>query len=114
MAATITTTPTALFPMGQVRAALEAELIDVARNEAMIRGIKLPSDLPSVRAAAVPMDSLTVVDSLCVLDQIVGFKLKENLVQTGGYDSVDEAVEHLIPRIQRAWDNKQKKKKGGK
>ena len=56
------------------------------------------------------MDSLTTVDALCVLDAVLGFKLKEDVVRTGGYDSVSEALEHLVPRIQAIWDKRKVKK----
>jgi hypothetical protein len=44
-----------------------------------------------------------VVDLLCGLDPIVGFPLKDSLVKAGGYKSVNQAVEHLMPRIEKAW-----------
>ena len=62
-------------------------------------------------AAAVPMDSLSVVAALIAVEAVVGFELRESLVRTGGYDSVQAAVDHLLPRIQVAGD---RQKKGSK
>lgn len=99
------------FPMKAVLDALTNELMSVAQSEAQVRGITLSSTPGSAVKAAVPMDSLTVVDALCVLDAVVGFKLKENIVQTGGYDSVEAALQNMIPKIEKAWLRKHGAKK---
>lgn len=100
----------AAFPKGAVEMSLVSELIDVARAEAMVRGLSLPGDRPGQMSAAVPMDSLSVVATLVAVEQVVGFELKESIVRTGGYASVQEAVDHLVPRIQVAWDRKKGRK----
>jgi hypothetical protein len=94
------------FPKAKVIEALIEELIEVARSEAQVRGIALPPETSKVLRIAVPMDSLTVVDALCVLDSIVGFPLKDSIVRSGGYKSTEAALEHMIPRIERAWVRK--------
>lgn len=93
----------AVFPKAEVIAALTEELIQVAKSEAQVRGIPLPPDAPKIIKAAVPLDSLSVVDTLCAIEPKVGVQLRESIVQTGGYDSIEAAIEHLIPRIERAW-----------
>jgi len=100
----------ATFPKNDVIRALIDELIDVARTEAQLRGITLPQDEAGIRSAPVPLDSLSVVDTLCAVETVVGFELRDNIVRTGGYVSIDEALGHLVPRIERVWI----KKKGGK
>lgn len=98
------------FPKADVLKALTEELLQVAKSEAEIRGIPFPSSQSAAMKSPVPMDSLTVVDALCVLDPIVGFKPKESIVQMGGYDSVEDALHNMIPKLERAW----KRKKGSK
>lgn len=93
----------AVFPKANVVAALTAELIEIARSEAQVRGIALPPDAPEIITVPVPLDSLSVVDTLCAIEPLVGVQLRESIVQTGGYDSVEAALEHLIPRIERVW-----------
>jgi hypothetical protein len=56
----------------------------------------------------VDVDSLVVVSLLCTVEPHIGFELPESVVRTGGYKSVDAAVEHLLPRIEAEW----KKRKG--
>ena len=101
----------AAFPMKAVLDALTQELLGVAQSEAQVRGIKLPTAQGSALKSAVPMDSLTVVDALCVLDVVVGFQLKESIVRMGGYDSVEAALQNMIPKIEKAWLRKQGAKK---
>ncbi len=96
----------AVFPRTGVIAALTAELIEVARSEAQVRGIALPAENLKIIKAAVPMDSLSVVDTLCAVEPVVGFELRESIVRTGGYDSIEAALDHLVPKIERVWIRK--------
>jgi hypothetical protein len=98
------------FPEADVVKALMAELFDIAAAEAQVRSIALPSDVPGKLAAGVPMDSLSVVATLVAVEAVIGFELKESIVRTGGYTSVQAAIDHLVPRIQIAWDRKKGKK----
>lgn len=108
--ATLTAPSGLAFPMQAVVNALTDELVEVAKSEAFVRGIALPATRPAIIKAPVPMDSLTTVDALCVLDAVLGFKLKEDIVKTGGYDSVEEALDHIIPRVQKVWEKRRAKK----
>lgn len=96
---------TAPFPAAEVEACLRAELEQLARGEAAARGIALPVGA-SIGGASIALDSLGVVDTLCAIEPVVGFELKESIVRSGGYDSIDEAVADLMPRISRAWDRR--------
>jgi hypothetical protein len=101
---------TTAFPKNDVIKALVDDLLEVARIEAQLRGIALPTDEAGIRNAPVPLDSLSIVDTLCVVEAVIGFELRDNIVQTGGYLSVEEALWHLVPRIEKVWI----KKKGAK
>ena len=98
------------FPKNDVAKALLDELLDIATAEAQVRSISLPSDIPGKLAVAIPMDSLSVVATLVAVEAVVGFELKESIVHTGGYPSVQAAMDHLVPRIQIAWDRKKGRK----
>jgi hypothetical protein len=99
------------FPRQAVLEALTQELLAVAKSEAQMRGITLPADQGSALQCMVRMDSLTIVEVLCVLDEIVGFQLKENIVRMGGYSSIEAALNDMGPKIERAWVSKQGGKK---
>jgi hypothetical protein len=98
------------FPENDVIKALVDELLHVARTEAQLRGIALPTDEAGIRCAPVPLDSLSIVDTLCSVEAVIGLELRDNIVQTGGYVSIEEALAQLVPRIEKVWI----KKNGGK
>ena len=102
-----TTTP---FPKTAVETALRDELIEAIKIEASIRGITLPSAPAEIAKASVPVDSLVTVGILCAIEPIVGFELPESVVRTGGYATVQAALEHLTAQIEKQWI----KRKGAK
>jgi len=99
------------FPAAAVEACLRAELIEAVKIDASIRGIPLPSSPAQVARAAIEIDSVVVVvEILCAIDPIVGIELPDSVVRAGGYASVESALDHLLPRIERVWT----KQKGAK
>jgi len=101
---------TAPFPLAAVEAKLRDELIEAVKIEASIRGVVLPSIPAAISKATVQVDSLVVVSILCAVEPIIGFELPQNVVRAGGYASVEGAIEHLLPRLEKEWT----KKKGAK
>lgn len=116
MAETTDTVPDAfklainVFPKAEVEARLTAELVEAAKSEAEIREIDVPATPAGQRAMAITIDSLVVVESLITVEPIVGFELMDNVVREGGYVSVDKAMEHLLPRIEKEWTKRKGKK----
>ena len=116
MADTADTVPEALksatkvFPKAEVEAQLANELIEAAKVEAEIREIDVPATPAGQRAMQIGIDSLIVVELLITVEPILGFELKDGVVREGGYASVDKAMEHLLPRIEREWTKRKGKK----
>jgi hypothetical protein len=101
---TVSTRPSALsFPRVSVEAKLRDELLTSVKSLASLREITLPSTTGEIYAIRFHIDSLEVVNILCAADKIVGFELKNNIVKAGGYESINEAVSHVMPRIESAW-----------
>src|SRR5690349_21603902 len=92
------------FPKAAVEATLKGVLLGAAQSEAAMKGIALPSDTAGQAAAFVRLDSLDVVSLLCEIEPIMTFELKDSLVRTGGYGSVNQAMDHLMPRLEKAWE----------
>jgi len=92
-----------VFPGAEVEAKLRDLLLEAVTADAQLKDAALPADKPGQFAAAIHLDSLGVVDLLCGLEPVVGFELKESLVKAGGYKSINDAVEHLMARIEKAW-----------
>jgi hypothetical protein len=100
------------FPKAAVEAKLKGALLGAAQSEAALKGITLPGDTVGQAAASVRLDSLDVVSLLCEVEPIMKFDLKDSLVRTGGYGSVNQAMDHLMPRLEKAWQKNASK--GGK
>jgi hypothetical protein len=107
---TATTTAQKLgqFPAAAVASVLRAELIESVKAESTVKGTALPSAPAAIAKAEVDIDSLLAVSLLCAVEPHLGFELPETVVRSGGYKSVDAAMEHLLPRIEAEW----KKRKG--
>jgi acyl carrier protein len=103
---------TTTFPKVAVEAKLRDALLESAKSDALLKEIALPADPVGQAAATVRLDSLDVVSLLCEIEPIVGFELKDHLVRAGGYNSVNQAMDHLMPRIETAWEKNGNK--GGK
>ena len=106
MDTTATPTKVTTFPKAKVQATLTAELVEHVKSEASIKGYAIPSTDAAIIKAAVQVDSLVTVDILCAVEPIIGFELPQNVVRTGGYTSIEAAVDHLIPRIEKQWNKK--------
>jgi hypothetical protein len=100
------------FPAAQLEATLRQELLNIAISTAAMQAITLPPTTPAKYTAAIQLDSLDVVDALLSVEPLVGFKLKDHIVQAGGYASINAAMDHLMPRIKSAWERRASK--GGK
>jgi hypothetical protein len=94
---------TSIFPATSVEAALREALLESVKSTASLHGIALPPTKAAQYVAPVHLDSLDVVDLLCVVEPIVGFELKDSIVKSGGYNSINEAISHVMPRIESAW-----------
>ena len=49
------------------------------------------------------IDSLLVVDLLVTLEPIVGQELSIKLIKIGGYHSMEELYEDLLPKLHKLW-----------
>ena len=94
---------TAKFPVAAVESRLRDELIEAVKTEASIRGIALPAARADIAKTAFQVDSLVVVSILCAVEPIVGFELPDSVVRAGGYGSVESALAHVIPGIEKYW-----------
>ena len=94
---------TAKFPVAAVESRLRDELIEAVKTEASIRGIALPAARTHIAKTAFQVDSLVVVSILCAVEPIVGFELPDSVVRAGGYGSVESALAHVIPGIEKYW-----------
>ncbi len=98
---------TEAFPKAEVEASLREELTAAAKMEAELRGASWPADAAAQGAAPLRVDSLVAVGVLCAVEPVLGFGLSGSVVRAGGYESVDQAVGHLIPGLEGEWRRRQ-------
>jgi hypothetical protein len=91
------------FPKAEAEAKLKEALLAAVQSEAALKNLALPADVAGQVTAAVRLDSLDVVSLLCEIEPVINLELKGNLVRSGGYASVKQAMEHLMPGIEQAW-----------
>ena len=78
----------------------------VIETEATLSGTTLPADPAEAVKATISIDSLVAVTILCSIEPIIGFELPQKIVRTGGYSSIEEALNHLLPEIEQTWMKK--------
>lgn len=105
-----TKSDTYVFQRAAIEASLRDALISNVQDQATLYGVQLPESLTAVSKQSVSIDSLIVVEILCAVEPLVGQELPQKLVKEGGYESVDQAVGHLMPRIEKVWQKNQKGK----
>src|SRR4051812_21486703 len=92
------------YPAAAVTAILQDELLRALRRRYRRKGQPLPKDDDAVVVLAIEIDSLTVVELLSSLDDILPFKVTECVVKAGGYDSIGAAVKHVTGRVATKWN----------
>lgn len=103
--------PAPAYPAKAVEETLRDELIKSVRAEASRRGAALPTSDDDLVVASIEIDSLIAVEALCMLDELLPFEVGEEVVRAGGYQSVSEAIEHVVGRVEEEWAKHQS---GGK
>lgn len=89
-----------VFPVTEVKRRLQVELQKIADQASILR----PEWEPL-------LDSKRVVGTVLVLEGLFPFKIPpDKVVRKGGYDTVDEAIDDMLVRIKRIWDEKNKPK----
>lgn len=99
----VATTKSSVFPKAAVEARLRQDLVAFVVSMAALKGIQLPATAAAKCTFTIQIDSLEVVNLLCNVEPLVGFQLKDSIVRTGGYKSIDQAIAHILPRIEKAW-----------
>lgn len=101
---------TTSFPMEVIETKLRDELIEAVKIEASIKGVPLPDMPAEIAKAAVHVDSLVALSILCTVEPIIGFELPDSMVRTGGYVSVERALEHLLLNLNKEWEKRKEAK----
>jgi acyl carrier protein len=98
------------FPAQAIEASIRTFLAEEGEMQAVLHGGNAVEQGVRAIGPQPVIDSLVVVEVLLELETQVPFELPESLVRAGGYDSVDEVVQHLLPKIQQRWNQHYKEK----
>ena len=96
------TVPT--YPAAEVAAVLRHELLGAVRRRYRRKGLPLPTQDDEVIIMVIEIDSLTVVELLSSLDDIIPFEVTESVVKAGGYQSIEAAVKHVTGCVESKWN----------
>lgn len=89
-----------VFPAEEITKRLQVELEKIKAQGSTLR----PEWEPL-------LDSKRVVGTVLALEELFPFKIPpDRIVQKGGYNTVDEAINHMLDRIKEIWDEKTKLK----
>lgn len=91
------------FPAAKVESCLRNELLQAVEAAATLKGIRMLPGSAGRSAMSIQIDSLVVVELLCAVEPILNLELPDSVVRAGGYRSINEAVGHLMPRIEKEW-----------
>jgi hypothetical protein len=95
-----------VFPRHELELLLTDELLQAAETEANMRGFAMPKQRAQAAATPVPIDSLVAVAIVCAIEPVIGFSPPDATVRAGGYSSVQDALDHLLPRLHHQWQRK--------
>ena len=93
----------AAYPVKAVTTVLTEELLRSVRARYRRKGEPLKQAENEILVLAIDIDSLTVVELLSSLDEVLPFKVTECVVKAGGYKSIDAAVKHVVGRVESKW-----------
>jgi hypothetical protein len=92
------------YPAAGVASSLREELVQSVRKTFKRKGKPLPKGDADVVVLSIEIDSHTVVELLACLDDLLPFKVTECVVKAGGYGSIAAAVEHVVSRVEKKWN----------
>jgi len=82
--------------MNEIETQIRAALNDFWDERAIPAG---PSGATTVEDLVEPIESMTAVEVLVTLDEIVGLKLPNSVIKPGGYRSKEEFIDELSTRV---------------
>jgi len=92
------------FPAGEIESCIRDYLASEGETQAKLHGGGKASGGSGGSVGPQPViDSLVVVSVLCAVEPMVPFKLPESIVKAGGYESVEEVIQHIMPKLEKRW-----------
>ncbi|MFH1554744.1 MAG: hypothetical protein ABII76_07780 [Pseudomonadota bacterium] len=90
------------FPLSDVEACIRTGLKDQADAQAILRPRFVVSGA-SAQTWEPEIDSLTVVEIICSIEELLGITLPPSFVPRGGYDTTEACVQDLVKAASAVW-----------
>jgi len=94
------------FPQDGVIAAIDAWWAQ-EQLDAQLPGDAAPA--PDIMKPATEIDSHRAVRALLSIEEVVKIEIPESVIKDGGYDSIDEMKDHIVPKIRAVFEKERKK-----
>ena len=111
MAVTAVQTDIPTFPTAVIEQQIRERLTEEAEVQATLHGTGGGISSGRSSRAEPTIDSLVAVEILTVIEPLVPFHLPESLIWPGGYASVDDFINNLVPRVYQLWQRHHEGKK---
>lgn len=99
------------FPAAEVERCIKEALADQAQDQAILRPGQSATVVPIAPRPWEPeIDSLVVVEIICVIEELLGIEIPATFAPKGGYDSAETCINDLISEAKTAWDEVTKEK----
>lgn len=93
------------FPAQEIEVSIRGFLAEEGEMQTQLHGKKSETgDSQNTFGPQPSIDSLVAVELLIEIETNVGFELPMSLIKAGGYDSVDDVVQNLMPELKRQWE----------
>ncbi len=92
------------FPASDIESCIREFLAKEAIDQASLNGDS-DGKIGNVFGPEPSLDSLVMVEALIELEEHVPFELPIELIRPGGYESVDEMIDDLLPQLKDLWDS---------
>ena len=103
------------FPKEEIETSIRECLAHEGEMQAVLRGSGTSSAGSSGSVGARPsIDSLVVVSILCEIEPTVPFDLPESFVRPGGYETVDDVIQDIMPKLEMRWREHQRRRVDGR
>ena len=96
----------AAFPAAEVEACIRDALEDQAADQAVLRPDRGTTTAAPVapRSWEPEIDSLVVVELICVIEELLGIEIHPTFSPKGGYESAEACINDLVSGAKEAWD----------
>lgn len=99
---TDTKTVAGVFPKAQVIAALtDWWASEKLETETLAALAPEPKGKASILTPIIEIDSHRVVRALLEIEKVIGRDVPEKLIKSGGYESFDELLADLVPKVEK-------------